>query len=182
MPGISPWPRSRGSPLGVIPAQAGSQFFLCASRAGFRLSPVMSRLSNTNDLDLQTPLSAHFDAKGFSSGLTNRFGDPPKSKAANWRGGGLAKENSDQDCNASSYTRAHRPSQITSADENEGGQESSLLPDTVAASDPVFSPGHPSDRLTVQLNESWRVEDSELQWFLQRKKGTRWDSRSNCRT
>ena len=49
-------------------------------------------------------------------------------------------------------------------------------------------PAHPSNRLIVQLNASWRVIDDPLQWILQRRKGnprkknSGWRSRSFCRT
>jgi hypothetical protein len=52
----------------------------------------------------------------------------------------------------------------------------------------AFSPAHPSNRLTAQLNKDWRVMDDPLQWVLQRRKGnprkrnSGWLDRSFCTT
>jgi hypothetical protein len=49
-------------------------------------------------------------------------------------------------------------------------------------------PAHPSNRLVVHLNATWRVVDDPLQWRLQRKKGNPrtknpgWQDRSFCTT
>jgi hypothetical protein len=53
----------------------------------------------------------------------------------------------------------------------------------------IASPlAHPSDRLLIQLNPEWRVVNDDLQYILQRRKGTPrskatgWRSFSFCRT
>jgi hypothetical protein len=49
-------------------------------------------------------------------------------------------------------------------------------------------PAHPSERLLIQLNPRWRVIDDDLQYLLQRRKGTSrskatgWTCHSFCRT
>jgi hypothetical protein len=70
-----------------------------------------------------------------------------------------------------------------------GVRESSAgLPPATIPSRLPSSLAHPSNRLTLQLNENWRIVDDPLQWILQRRKGnprkrnSGWQDRSFCTT
>jgi hypothetical protein len=67
-------------------------------------------------------------------------------------------------------------------------QPKSMAPGGTASYNPPPPLAHPSNRLSVQLNDNWRVVDDSLHWILQRRKGnprkknSGWQDRSFCTT
>src|SRR5262245_28157429 len=65
---------------------------------------------------------------------------------------------------------------------NTGVREEPLTPATHSdCQDHSERPAHPSRRLGVQLNKTWRIIADPLQWRLQRKKGKRRSKNSGWR-